>query len=445
MSLRPRICSGDAYEIVPRNSPRYSVTEFDDLKPYIREADALMAIGEWQKALDIYGSLFIPGLLPSEDSYQQAVAINYANCLIQTGNAAQAVSVLQSLSENRSKPAGYFVNLSLAHLHLQEPDRAEQIAKVGLAIYRDDKDICGNPLISQIHQRKYSQALETATLRLNLGRDVHSLEEIGNLLKRVGDECVEKDLPEAAERYGEALSLLTEAKQLNPRFVTVRLNRAEVLRELRQYSEAMEELAEIAKLPQHESVLLVAVSLWARCLDQMALHKECVEFCDKSLQENPDSIQLQRVRAETVVDGFCIGREKDGTRVVERSSLQFFESIINQPRQRQVSDFCYLARLYEWMDRTDDAMALLSQAESLAPSYWEIPFDKASFQLRLGRLDDSLSNALIANQIAPWRPQTWRLLAGIYESLNMSSKAESAASEAEYRDHKRSELFNSVG
>src|SRR5258705_12200784 len=159
-----------------------------------------MAIGEWQKARDIYGSLFIPRLPPRQDPYQQSVAINYANCLIQTGNAAQAVSVLQSLSDNRSKPAEYFVNLSLAHLHLQEPDRAEEDAKEGVAVYREDKDIYGNLLISQIHQRKYFEASETATLRLKLGRDVHSLEEVGNLLKGMGDECVEQKLPDAAER-----------------------------------------------------------------------------------------------------------------------------------------------------------------------------------------------------------------------------------------------------
>src|SRR5260370_18558638 len=109
-----------------------------------------MSIGEWHKALDIYGSLFIPGLPHSDDSYQQAVTINYANCLIQTGSPAKAVSVLQSIGDSRSKPSEYFVNLSLAHLHLQAPDRAEHIAKEGLPIYRADTFICANLLISPI-------------------------------------------------------------------------------------------------------------------------------------------------------------------------------------------------------------------------------------------------------------------------------------------------------
>src|SRR5260370_40849376 len=100
-----------------------------------------MSIGEWHKALDIYGSLFIPGLPHSDASYQQAVTINYANCLIQTGSPAKTVTVLQSIGDSRSKPADYFVNLSLAHLHLHEPERAEHIANEGLAIYRDDTDI----------------------------------------------------------------------------------------------------------------------------------------------------------------------------------------------------------------------------------------------------------------------------------------------------------------
>jgi len=79
-------------------------------------------------------------------------------------------------------------------------------------------------------------------------------------LKRIGDECVEKNLPKAAERYGKALSLLTEAKQLNPRFVTARLNRAHVLFDLRHYAEAVDELAAIAKLPLHNTTLMNGVS-----------------------------------------------------------------------------------------------------------------------------------------------------------------------------------------
>ena len=139
--FRKRIRSGEFAKIGSQDG-RYFVTEFDDLKPYIREADALMAIGEWQKAVEIYGSLFVPEIPLVEGSHQQAVAINYSNCLIQTGRAAQAVSVLQSLSDSRSKPPEYFVNLSLAHLHLREPDRAEEVAREGLSIYPDDNEIC---------------------------------------------------------------------------------------------------------------------------------------------------------------------------------------------------------------------------------------------------------------------------------------------------------------
>jgi tetratricopeptide (TPR) repeat protein len=181
------------------------------------------------------------------------------------------------------------------------------------------------------------------------------------------------------------------------------------------------------------------------CLDRSGLHKECVDFCNKWFERFPDNIELQRTKAETIIDGFCIGRKKDGIPLVERSSLDFFETIVDEKDKRKVSDFCYLARLYEWVGKIDEAISLLDEAAITAPNYWEIPFNRASFQWRLNELEDSLANALKATQIAPWRTQTWRLLARIYSSLNLEEKAEEAINKAEYVEIKREELFDITG
>lgn len=261
----------------------------------------------------------------------------------------------------------------------------------------------------------------------------------------MGDLQVDANLSDAVKHYHDALRLLYEAKQLNPRFMSARLNLACALFKLEQYPEAMDELEELVKLPIHKSILESCVMRYAMCFDRVALHKECTEFCDKWLKHLPESIWLQRVRAETIVDGFCIGKEeKDGTRIVERSSLEFFQSIVTQPDSRQVSDLCYLARLYEWMSYVDDAMNLLNEAEAIASNNWEIVFHRAAFQWRLNQLRDSLANALKASQIAPWRSQTWSLLEEIYTSLELKKEAEQARQRAEHIKRKRKELFDST-
>ncbi len=331
----------------------------------------------------------------------------------------------------------------MAYLHFQKPAQAEEIAEQGLSIYENDKDICGNLLISQIHQAKHSEALKTAQKRLQLGRDVHVLEEVATLLRQVGEKQTETNLPEAVKYFRNALELLFEAKQLNPRYLTARLGIANVLFDIQQYSEAINELKEMFNLPTHTTIQELGVAQFAKCLDRLALHKECLDFCDEWLKKFPESTALQRIRAETITDGFCIGRIKDGTRIVERSSLEFFESIIETDK-RLVSDFCYLARLYEWMENIDEAMELLDEAEMLEPDYWEIPFNRASFQLRLNKLDDSLSNALKATQVAQWKPQTWRVLASVYDSLKFEQKAKEATDKAELVESKREELFEII-
>lgn len=422
---------------------KHRVIEFEEIAPYIREADALMAIGEWWKASEIYGRLFIPEMVLSnpDDDYCRVISVNYANCLIQIGDAERATLVLKHLEKSQFKSAEYFVNLSLAYLHLQKPKQAEETAKQGLLIYENDKDLYGNLLISQIHQAKHSEALQTAQKRLQLGRDVHVLEEVATLLRQIAGKYVETNLPEAVKYFRRALDLLLEAKKLNPRYITARLSLANVLFDIQQYSEAIDELNEMFKLPMHTSIQEMGIVQFAECLDRLGMHKECLDFCNKWLAKFPENISLQRIRAETIVDGFCIGRTKDGTRIVERSSLEFFESVIEKD-ERHVSDFCYLARLYEWIGKVDEAMELLDEAELLEPDYWEISFNRASFLLRSNELETSLTNALKATQIASWKPQTWKVLARVYSSLDLEQEAKQATDKAEFVERKREELFN---
>lgn len=125
----------------------------------------------------------------------QTIVINYSLCLIKTVRSSEAVSVLEDLSEAKEKPASYYVNLSLAYLHLNKPYETELTALEGLQKYKDDDDMIGNLLIAQRKQRKYSEAMKTAEYRLQRKRDVHSLEEVANLLTDLGGLTIDSDWP----------------------------------------------------------------------------------------------------------------------------------------------------------------------------------------------------------------------------------------------------------
>ena len=79
-------------------------------------------------------------------------------------------------------------------------------------------------------------------------------------------------------------------------------------------------------------------------------------------------------------------------------------------RLREAGDFCYLARLHEWMEEYEEAEAVLNQAQSLYPEYWEIPFQRAAFHVRAGDCSGAVEYAELATQLAPWKTQTWKLL-----------------------------------
>lgn len=332
------------------------------------------------------------------------------------------------------------MNLSLALIHGGQAVRAEKTAKEGLLAYPDHADLLGNLLIAQQHQGELPEALGTASRLLELRRDVHSLEEVAALQAGIGRELVERDYSAAAAYFWDALKLLQEAKERNPRFQTARVSLVATLIELGLVDEAMAEIEELRQLEVDR--YLVPALTWhgARCLDLAAEHRACKDFCDKWLEALPGDVNLQRIRAETIVDGFCIGHERNGERIVERSSLEFFESIVQDTERRRPTDYSYLARLKEWMGDLSAARRLLTEAAEPWPEFWGAPYDFALLELRAGnhRLAEQLARDAI--RLAPWRPQPWRAIAQVLERMGRASEAGAATRRAEEIGRHRSAL-----
>jgi serine/threonine protein kinase len=422
----------------------HSLIEFQDAFEYVREAESLMTLGEWSKASEIYGRLFIrEQIIHNPDfDYYQVIAVNYGNCLISLGKPKEAVSVFLAMQDAKCKTDTYYVNLSLAYLHLRQYKEAERTARTGLALFENDKGILGNLIISLTNQDKLDEALNLANRRIILGRDVHILEETASIHRRFAQNKAEKDLPGAIKHYKQALKLLREAKDQNPLFTTARYTLGVTLFDLGQFAEAINELSDVFNGSfTHQTLREQIIQKIARCYDSLGDFQECLEFCGRWLKKLPNNVHLQRVRAETLVDGYCIGQIQEGVRVVERSSLEFFENVV-QTENREVTDLCYLARLYEWMGKLNRAFELLEEAESNARGFWEPPYDMAVILWREGRSDEALPLAERACDLAPWRRQPLWLLSKIHESFGNDVKVKELNHRVESLDTILTELYS---
>ncbi len=316
----------------------YGLIERSDIQPFLREAEALTALGDYSKAAEIYGSLFVPQMVIAlpDHCHNQFVTIGYAFCLNQLGRNKEAIEVLGSLSGAAEKPAEYFVNLSLSLIREKEFALAATTAMDGLLLHPDDRDIVGNLLVAQTALGAFVAAAETAKTRLAQFRNVHSLHEVAVLHCKYADSVRDADWPLAVKNYKFAVGLLREAKQLNPRFLPVRFQLAIALEAMTAYTQCSNEVPTFKDLVSHISDQLFLAYLLARCLDRVNAHNECLEFCDRWLRGvnevqsgNPaprhSVIRLERVRAATIADGFCIGKiTKDGKRVVVPDVERFF-------------------------------------------------------------------------------------------------------------------------
>jgi Flp pilus assembly protein TadD len=177
--------------------------------------------------------------------------------------------------------------------------------------------------------------------------------------------------------------------------------------------------------------------MFAECLNRVAAFKECLTFCDKRLTERPDRIGLQRVRAETLVDAYVIGKEKDGVRIVEKSSLEFFTKIVTDEKHRTTSDLHYLARLKEWTGDVNGAFELINRAEELESKHWANSFNRAVFYWHIGDSISAVRHGQRACALAPWRPQPWRLVGTIQDSRGEKREAQSSRDRAEEVEQSR--------
>lgn len=398
----------------------YAIIEQSDMKPYFLEAEHLMVLGEYKKANIIFEGFYVHDFFKkiADSAFVQYICVNYALSLKYTGEFNKGILVLRTLDDATVKPANYYINLSLLYLHTNENHLAESICLEGLNKYPSDDDLWGNLTIARINQNKLVEAYESATTRISISRNVNSLEEIASVLTKTADSVKNTDFPKAIEKYKTALSYLNEVIELNPKYESSRLSISSILYRLKRYDDSSEVAVQVANTTRDIKSIEIASYYVARNLLWTSEFVECKKFCEKWLITFPNSILLKRILSETLVDGYVIGNIQNGVRIVEKSSLEFFSSIIKDEVNRIPSDFKFLADIHSWMGDAENinyAISILKEGLKIYPDYWKFRFTISAIYHQYNYFDEALQEANKAMQMAPWRESIHFLLASIYK------------------------------
>lgn len=425
----------------------YGLISREDVMPYIREAFNLSNLGNHQKAIDIYKKLFAKDIVVSHPDfgYHQLIAINLANSLNNIGECKEALSVISSISKASIKPSEYYVNLSNIYINLADFLNCVLTCEEGLAKYKSDLDIISNHTIGLTQLGRLQEAIVSAENRLKYGRDIHSVCEAANVMYEYAEQLKNIKFPEAIDLYKTSLKLYREALQINPHHQTALYNVVLILFKMKRYADSMSYGADISKIEKGTTEINAFYA--ARNLLWTGSWEKAKNFCDNWLKSYPNSILLKRVRAEVLVDGYVIGHyTKEGFPLVEKSSLDFFMKIVQDPVNRIASDVIFLAKIHCWMNEAEEidyGLKLLEWGKVQYPDNWKFNFYLAAFALKYKQPKKALQEALECQRKAPWRETAYNMLANAYSANSNDVLAAKMHSECERIKKQKAMLYSS--
>ena len=434
-AVRARVAGGGV--VTSRGGEARAQVDMRGAARDVEEARRLAGDGNWQGAVDLLSRVVLPSVVRQlpDDSLQQRAVLTLARGLFKLGRAEEAVTALDALSGAVEKPLELFTALAEAHLFLGHAALAERAARAGLTAHEGSAALLERLLDAQRAQGRHADAVATARQRLAISRDPSALVALGEQLVEQAAGTSEARLPERFASIHEAVALLSEAREAARSDPAWRLPLARAFATLERWPEARASL-EGATYPRDPQRTREAAELLARILLRLKEYAACLAQCNRALSLFPDSSALSRMRALAFAEGFVLGVETDGRRVVDDAAMSFFEKIIREPARREPVDFVTLARYREWTGRADDGAALLLEGREAFPDSWEVAVAEARHLERRGAFEEALASAREATRLAPFRPEGWRALAalrGILGTKEQAAEARKKAAHAEGR------------
>lgn len=397
------------------------------LQRFIVEAQNLMALGRYAETERLLRPHIIRDALNvGEWSSSHSLTVNYATCLFKIGRTLDAEALFVSLEQVEPKPAEFFINYSLTLLGLRKGRQAANLCRTGLERYAGDLDIQGNLTIALTGLGEYEQAFASAVKRLSLRRDVHSLGEAAAVLLGHAKAIRGTDLPKAIELAKMMGSLVREGLAINPNYYTLRLLEISLRRFA--YDEHL-----VAKLAAaiYESDSCPSVFRRRAFLEMVEDFAEGKNFetalslIQKTLSSSQhrqmkdiDEANLSAIRLAIYARHKMIGKElNDGRRIVIPEVVEYF--------LKPDSSGCYpdpvlAAELQDWLGDPDKALTTLANRLEKEPADWDGIKLVAMLHWRGGRNPQALKFAQLLVTTAPWKAESYDLLAFIAEKTGQS-------------------------
>jgi tetratricopeptide (TPR) repeat protein len=411
----------------------FAILDMDDVVRFIEEADNLMALRRFPEAEKILWRCYVPQLAETRQAWHlgHTLAEKYAYCLQHLSERlGESQAIYAGLNIISDKPAEFYVNYSLALLRSGDSRSALDVCEKGLKHFPDDLDIIGNRTIALKNEGDVEGAKASALERLNLRRDVHSLEEAAGVLAELRDMARDTDLPKAVELAKIQFGLIREGLVLNPGYASLRLKEIQVFRFAHAESAALEACNAMINDEQvHANYRQIAMVELVEQLGSGKHFQTGLKMIEKALPNMsfpPAKRSIETVKWTIYADKLMIGRyNRDGERIVVPEVVEFFLRNENGYYPYPVM----ASRVLEWLARFDEAEDLLRKEAHRA---WEARWRMAQMLLRLNRLDEANDWCEYLLQTSAWRAEAYDTLAEVAKAkkdTNLSAKFKSKGDE----------------
>ena len=430
-----------------------ALVEFDDIAPYLEEAENLIAMGRYKEAEALLRPAYVPGLITGSTTWHfgHTLAATYVYCLQNINDRFhEALEIYSSLNPLQEKPAEFYVNYSLALNRTDKSTDAKKVCEQGLTHFPDDIDLLGNYTISLIECGEIEEAQTIAMRRLAIRRDVHSIEEAAAVLGIQRDRLRNRDLPQAMSLAKEQYSLIKEGLVLNPLFPSLRISEIRFLRFALSGDKilnACQTMRDDQKI--HPTYRQLAFLEEVEEISESQHFKTALEMIDKTVNANSFSTNFDTTLQERLffikhkiyADRYMIGKDnQSGERILIPEIVDYF-------LEKEGEKYPYpvmTARVLEWMGHINEAEDLFREAIKTSKDSWNSRKELVLLLQRDGRLKEALSEANLLVESAPWRAESFDVLSYVAEKVGDTKLANHAKKKGNQTFDEEKKLFEKL-
>ncbi len=425
------------------NKKGFGLVKADDIKPFLEEAMNLMALSRYSEAEQILRHYFIPESFSFVDSWfaNHVLALNYALCLIKIGRSEEAENIFLSLDAIKEKPAEFYINYSLALLNTKKWQQAVSVCNGGLRRFPNDPDIQGNLTIALGNIGDLDAAKESSIKRLRLRRDIHSIEEAANTLRRLAIKKRDVDLPKAVSLAKDEGNLIEEGLAINPRHYPIRIHEIQ----LRRFAYDEQRVLTLCQkiIDSDACPVIYRQMAFAEMIEELEEGKFFNNALEM-LQKVGDNIseRLLSVKMRILARHYMIGKQNaKGQRVLIPEVREYFLGAKHNSTKR---DPVIVAEILEWLNEPVAAVETLKKYLSIVPTDWDGIRIMAFIHLRMGKHENALRFAQSLASSAPWRAESYDWLSYVAQQVNRGDIASQAKQKGNEIFEKENVLFENL-